>query len=368
MKKVFALLALLGVLAAAGLTAAQEGARPEGVSFIADAQAEIVQGNSAQARQDALSAALRAAVEQAALRLVGPQARPEAFTASLARPEAYILSYRILGEGRVEPEPPPEPAVPAQPAPAAPPAPSAPPTEAAQAPAPPPPPSLYAVRAEVLVAVDALKRDLRARGLIVPEEEPLPAVAAALEGSPPAGVSPERVQALMLAALQQAGFKARMASGQKAAGELAVAARLKLSCAAGAGCQAEASLVGSKAAGTGTATGQNAEEALAGALRLGASALARQLRQPVAVALRLLGVASYTELAQVEAALSEMDLPWRERSFAPGEIVLEVRAAGGSEGLARRLTGRAFEGFALSSPQPAPGVLSVTFSRPRPQP
>jgi len=344
------ILALILVLAPAGSAFAQE-ARTEG-SVVIDASAEIIKGNLAQARQEALSAALRCGVEQAAQGFLAPNVSPETLRAWLTKPENYILSYRILAEGKVEQKPPaPVEAPPPQPALEAPPG----------QPLPPPPPPRYGLRVEVLVSLAVLKRDLRARGLAAPEEDVLPPVSASVEEA--GGLNPARAQALLISALQQGGFKAHPAAGKTASGELLVAARLRLDC-TGAGCRAEAALVGREgervaARASGSATGQSAEEGAAGALKAAAASLAGQLREPVPVLLRLKGLRSYAELAEVKAALERMELAGRERSLQAGEVVLEVRLAGGAKALARRLAQQTWHGFSLGRPEVAEGTLTL---------
>lgn len=327
-------------------------------SFVVDGSAEIVKGNLAQARQEALSRALAAAVEQAAASLMGPEARPEAVRAWLPKPQGFVLSYRILSEGKKEPPPEAAPWPPAAPqAPGATPAePAAPPLTAA-----PPPPPTYALRVEALVSLGALRRELRAHKLLPPEEDVLPPVAVRLEEA--GGLAPERALALLTSALEQGGFRVR-AAGKPVPDDLLVAARLRLVC-TGAGCLGEAVLSvreggepGVVASGSGG--GQEGEEGAALAFKAAAANLAARLRQPVPVAVCLKGLRHYRELAQVKAALEQMGLVARERSLQPGEIVLEVRVAGGARALSARLAGRKWTGFSLGRPEVQAGALVLS--------
>jgi hypothetical protein len=347
---------------------AQEAGRLAGAKFIAEATSPISGGNVAAARQAALSEALRGAVEAAALSLTGePQGEPGRLRPWLSRPDNYILSYRVLSEGELSAaqRPGEPPRLPAEGGLAGAPQ-DLEPEEAEARPG-------YSVRVEALVSLAALKRDLRAQGLLGAEET-LPPVVASIEevaGETDAGTA----EAILLAALRRGGFKVRTASGwfrQLAPGELVVAARLRLACGAG-GCSGEAELASKdeweepKAQAYGTAKGGTGEEALSGALRAAVASLAKQLvalQQQVVVLLNLRGLAGYGELAQVKAALEEMGLEGRERSLSPEEIVLEVGLVGGGEALARRLASRDFDGFGLVTADSAQGSLTLDAVHP----
>jgi len=360
------ILSLLAALNLAVPAYSQEPAR-QGDAFSAEASVEIIKGNSAQARQAALAVALQTAALQAALSFLGPQGKPEEVRKSLGRPEAYILSYRVLTEGKVEPVvPEPDLGAPAWPSPG--------PEAAAPAASLPaePAPAMYAVRVEALIFMPALKRDLRARGLAGAEDTVLPAVAMGLS-APPQGLAADRAEALLLAALKQAGFAVRLlASGSARPEELCVMAGVKSLCAGGK-CQADAVLTGKEgkavvAETAASGTGAGAEDAAAEALKVAVAALARRLQEPAAILVRLENLAAWSELVQVKAALDDMGLPARERSLRAGQAVLEVKVAGGPGALAQRLAQREWRGFSLGAPQVAAGELILTVAHPEAAP
>jgi hypothetical protein len=326
-----------------------QATRPEGATYEAEASVPLRGGNTAAARQGAVSAALRAAVEEAA-RNIGGQLGPDALSRAIPQPENYIMSYRILTE-ETAPEPAPaQLGMPPQVGIALPPTRQATSPEAEM---------VYTVRIEALVSLGALKHSLRALGQLQ-EGLSLPPVAVSI--SEASGIDPARAQEMLLAALSQGGFTARMAQGGARPGEMALAGRLKSNCAGV--CRAEVSLTGREAGhthtGTGSVVSQTAEEALAGALKAAVGSLSGQLaalRRPVPVMLSLRGMMDYPELAQVKAALDQMGLSGRERSLRSGEIVLEVRLAGSRETLARQLAQTGFSGFRLAPREGAPGFV-----------
>ncbi len=351
-------LGILSALLVLALLLPQAGEGAESGSFEAEGRSAVAGGNVAAARQEALSAALRGAVEQAAASLTRDQKQLAGLGTWLTRPEGYVLNYRVLSEGKAAQEA----------AEAGPPLPAS--KAAAVLPEAEAAPEVYVVRVAAAVSLADLKRGLRAHQSHEAAAGPPPVVAAVEEAT--GQVSRERAQGLLVAALRQGGLQARAAgAGQPACGpnELLVVARLKVGW--NGGYLGEAGLEGREGGqarfkAAGTAPGDSAEEAAGGALKAAVEALAGQLGalgRPAVVRLRLRGLASYGELAQVKAALEAAGLDGRERSLEAGEAVLEVGLVAGTDALAGQLAGKSFEGFSLMRPETAPGSLTLYVVR-----
>ncbi|MFH0810154.1 MAG: hypothetical protein V2A77_06755 [Pseudomonadota bacterium] len=333
--------------------------RSETATIQAEARVPIAGGNISAARTEALKAALKEAVSQAALSVQG-QDDAQGPLPWVGKPEGYISSYRLLYEGKEE-------AAPATPAdalgrgrtggPGGPASGGASKPQATEE---------YAVGIEATVSLGNLMHDYQTYRLKETAAPTLPLVVARIDEAS-GQVSPERAQQMLFSALKNGGFKVSPAAADATAADkgLHVAARLG-SVRRGGGYAGSTVLVAReggeiRAKASAEGEGTSPEGALAAALTSAVDSLAGLLRagaHPIAVMFRLKGINDYSELAQVKAALEEAGLSGHERSLQPGEVILEVKTTGGSEVLAGYVI-REFKGFHLRHIETAPGSLVV---------